>query len=45
MKAIMADDGLAKAGKICKIMKENSTDEVAVRYPVNIDGSISDKAK
>jgi putative Holliday junction resolvase len=45
MKAIIAEDDSAKAEKICEIMKENNINEIAVGYPVNIDGSIGNKAK
>jgi putative Holliday junction resolvase len=45
MKAIVSEHNDEKVEKICTIVKENGIDEIAIGYPINMDGTRSDKAK
>ncbi|MDR2778863.1 MAG: Holliday junction resolvase RuvX [Puniceicoccales bacterium] len=45
MKAIVAEHDYEKTEKICKIVKENRIGEIVIGYPVNMDGTLGDKAK
>ncbi|MDR1528109.1 MAG: Holliday junction resolvase RuvX [Puniceicoccales bacterium] len=45
MKAIITEYDDEKVEKICAMVKENNIDEIAIGYPINMDGTQSDKAK
>ncbi|MDR2432351.1 MAG: Holliday junction resolvase RuvX [Puniceicoccales bacterium] len=45
MKAIVTECDDEKVEKICRMVKENNVDGVAIDYPLNMDGTRGNKAK
>ncbi|MDR2628703.1 MAG: Holliday junction resolvase RuvX [Puniceicoccales bacterium] len=45
MKAIVSECDDEKVEKIYAMVKENNIDEIAIGYPINMDGTRGDKAK
>ncbi|MDR0742063.1 MAG: Holliday junction resolvase RuvX [Puniceicoccales bacterium] len=45
MKAIVSECDDEKVEKICTMVEENNIDEIAIGYPINMDGTRSGKTK